>query len=78
MSADLLSPLSPLTELEPMTSAADPRREVAARVQTKPHFLTSEAQAHRYFGTAAKKDTCPRHCPGGGDVPLRRPSAHKR
>jgi hypothetical protein len=23
-------------------------------VQTKPHFLTSEAQAHRYFGTAAK------------------------
>jgi hypothetical protein len=23
-------------------------------VQTKPHFLTSEAQAHRYVGTAAK------------------------
>jgi hypothetical protein len=23
-------------------------------VQTEPHFLTTEAQAHRYVGTAAK------------------------
>jgi hypothetical protein len=42
-----------------MASATDPRREVGARVQTKPHFLTSEAQAHRYFGTAAKTTLVP-------------------
>jgi hypothetical protein len=28
-------------------------------VQTKPHFLTSEAQAHCYFGTAAKTTLVP-------------------
>jgi hypothetical protein len=42
-----------------VASATDPRREVGARVQTKPHFLTSEAQAHRYFGTAAKTTLVP-------------------
>jgi hypothetical protein len=42
-----------------MASATDPRREVGARVQMKPHFLRSEAQAHRYFGTAAKTTLVP-------------------
>jgi hypothetical protein len=37
-----------------MALATDPRREAGARVQTKPHFLNSEAQAHRYFGTVSK------------------------
>jgi hypothetical protein len=41
-----------------MGSAADPRREVGARVQ-KPHFLTLEAQAQRYFGTAPKTTLVP-------------------
>jgi hypothetical protein len=42
-----------------MASAADPRRAVGSRVQTKPHFLTMEAQAHRYLGTAATTTLAP-------------------
>jgi hypothetical protein len=42
-----------------MASATDPRRELGASMQTKPHFLTSEAQAHRYFGTASKTILAP-------------------
>jgi hypothetical protein len=42
-----------------VASATDKRGEAGARVQTKPHFLTSETQAHRYFGTAAKTKLVP-------------------
>jgi hypothetical protein len=42
-----------------MVSAAYPRREAGARVQPKLHLSTSEAQAHRYFETAAKTTLVP-------------------
>jgi hypothetical protein len=54
----LCKPSSSLAEPVSL-GAADPRREVGARVQTEPHFLTSEAQAHCYFGTAAKTTLVP-------------------
>jgi hypothetical protein len=42
-----------------MASALSHGRRLGARVQTKPHVLMAEAQAHRYFGTTAKTSLVP-------------------
>jgi hypothetical protein len=42
-----------------MAIAADPRREAGTHELAKPHFLASEAQAHRHFATAAKTTLVP-------------------
>jgi hypothetical protein len=46
-------------------------------VQTKPHFIKSEAQAHRYFGTATKTKLVPGTVLAAETGRPRRGCAHK-